>query len=104
MTYNEKRSLYESIMKDVAIIVKQRLNENNNTEDLDKRLESATKEVEKKIENLKKQQSNDNSSEELSKYQKWVMQTMRQWSEDYVRFKKDILNRFDEMNYYIKRR
>ncbi len=29
MTYNEKKSLYESIMKDIAKMVKRRLNENN---------------------------------------------------------------------------
>ena len=28
MTYNEKKSLYESIMKDVAKIVKRKINEN----------------------------------------------------------------------------
>lgn len=39
MTYNEKKSLYESIMRDVAKIVKRHLNESDNENQFEKEIE-----------------------------------------------------------------
>ena len=89
MTYNEKKSLYESIMKEVAKDVKKRLNEEDSSHN------------QQSYESQQTQQTQQNS--DLTNFQKQWVEQWNAFAQDYKNFKSNVYDGFKNIEKLLSR-
>lgn len=101
MTYNEKKSLYESIMKDVAKTVKRKLNETDNNPNMfsdisDRELEVILKKIQAELK-IRKDKTSKTDKKDLKKFCKLLCVPAYTYGEsfgDMMRGEKEISDAF----------